>query len=102
MHVGLQVQRLRVQGKCRAEPAEVRRLVFTSLGVPHLNRPFEVLFAKRAPHAPREWPVAVNNRNFQASPDEEVLFVDDAQVGCEIAARFPLFRFSRENGRDLS
>src|SRR5215469_14939518 len=91
VNLRLQKKRLGIKRQRSAEPAEERRFVLSARGFPDFNCPTEALLAERGPHAPHEGTRPIDNWKLQATPNEELALVDDANVGIQCAPSLAFF-----------
>jgi len=90
VHHRLEVLGLRVAPERGREPTEEWPGVRTMLFGMHLDEHVEVLAAQRHPDTPDEGVRVSKDRNFEATSNEEELFVDDTDIGVKAATSSPL------------
>ena len=83
LDVGFQVKGIGIAGEFVGKPSEIRRFVDDFGVVPELFHAGNILVAQRSPDTPHEELVGFDNGNRNESADEEITFVDSAEIRTE-------------------
>src|SRR5262245_40895746 len=85
VHVRLEKDGLWVERQGGTEPSEVGRFLFSSWCLPQFRHSFEVLLAEGGPDSPHKGTWPVRDRNLQATSHKELFFINNADLGGQIA-----------------
>jgi len=89
LDVGFQVKSIGIAGEFVGKPSEIRRLVDDFGVVPELYHARNIFVTQRSPDTPHEELVGFDDGNRNKPADEEITFVDSAEVRSEFTAGDP-------------